>query len=422
MHATAGRNGGLRMAESPYDGTFLAPDSEEIEQQLAGLAPVDIVVGIPSYNEADCIGHVVRQADIGIREYFAGRRGVIVNVDNASPDGTREAFLTAGSRTAQVYISTPEAMRGKGRNFYNLLQAARLLEAKAVVAVDADLISIMPQWIRNLAAPVVDRGFDYITPIYARNEYDGSITNHICYPLLYGLLGKEIRQPIGGDFGFSVRFAEHLLRRRWAESTFEYGIDIFMTLNALLGGFSVAQTSLGAKIHKPSAPKLGPMFSQVVTTLFSYLSAHREEWSLRGPARRPARLDGIDVLEPQGLALDYKAIKRTALHQYASARDRLTRYLSPQVDAQVERLVDTGRMRLGPTLWSHVVYDLLHAFGSGRGRARTSTIEALKSIFFLRAASFYRSTLDLDHAESEAKIERQARVFRRERTYLSEKR
>jgi len=409
------------VAKKPDQDVFLAPDSSDIEQQLRSLAPADIVVGIPSYNEADSIGHVVRQADIGIREYFSGSRGVIVNVDNSSPDGTREAFLTAGSRTPQVYISTPEGLRGKGRNFYNLLQAVSILDAKAVVAVDADLISITPQWIRNFATPLVDEGYDYITPLYARNEYDGSITNHICYPLLYGLLGKDIRQPIGGDFGFSVRFARHLLERKWQESTFEYGIDIFMTLNALLGDFSVAQTTLGAKVHKPSAPKLGPMFSQVVNTLFTYLVRHPDRWSLTGQTYQLPRLDGIDVLEPQGLALDYKAIKRTALHQYDSARDRLARYLTPESNGGLEDLVATGRMRLGPTLWSHIVYDLLNSFGNGRGRARASVVEALKSVFFLRAASFYRRTLDMDHAESESKIEKQARVFRRERKRLAEK-
>jgi hypothetical protein len=67
------------------------------------------------------------------------------------------------------------------------------------------------------------------------------------------------------------------------------------------------------------------------------------------------------------------------------------------------------------------VYDLLHSFGNGRGRARASVVEALKSVFFLRAASFYRGTLDMDHAESESKIEKQARVFRRERKYLAER-
>ena len=409
------------VAKAADSKVFLAPDSGDIVQQLRALAPVDIVVGIPSYNEADSIGHVVRQADIGVREYFGGLRGVIVNVDNNSPDGTREAFLTAHSRTPQVYISTPEGLRGKGRNFYNLLQAAHLLDAKAVVAVDADLISITPQWIRNLASPMVELDCDYITPVYARNEYDGAITNHICYPLLYGLLGKDIRQPIGGDFGFSVKFARHLLRRRWQESTLEYGIDIFMTVNALLGDFAVAQTTLGAKIHKPSAPKLGPMFSQVVNTLFTYLVRNREQWSLTGQAHKLPRLDGIEVLEPQGLALDYKAIKRTALHRYADARDRLEKYLTPEVQGRLEKLVATGRMRLGPTLWSHIVYDLLQAFGTGRGRGRSSAVEALKSVFFLRAASFYRGTLDLDHAESEAKIERQARVFRKERRYLAPK-
>lgn len=399
-------------------GRFLADDSAEIEQQLRSLAPVDLVVGIPSYQEADRIAHVVRQCDIGVREYFPGRRCLIVNADNDSPDGTREAFLTARSRTPQVYISTPPQVRGKGNNFYNLFQAAQVLESECVVVVDADLISITPQWIDRLAAPILDGEFDYITPLYARNEYDGSITNHICYPLIYGLLGKDLRQPIGGDFGLSTRLSNQVLEREWADSTREYGIDIFLTVQALLGGFPVAQTSLGAKVHKPSAPKLGPMFTQVVTTLFSHLTANRDRWSVERAAKRLPRLDGIEVAEPQGLALDYKALKRTAFHRYAAGRADLREYLRPETFEALDADMESGRMRVGPTRWAHVVYDLLYRYGRSRQAGKTGTVEALKSVFFARAASFYRRTLDLDHQESEAKIVSQARVFRRHREYL----
>lgn len=399
---------------------FIASDSADIEQQLHTLGPADVVVGIPSYREADNIAHVVRQVDIGLREYFAGSRCAIVNADNNSEDGTREAFLTAGSRTPLVYISTPDDVRGKGNNFYNLFQAARLLDAKAVAAVDADLMSITPQWIRNLVSPILDEGCDLVTPVYARNEYDGSITNHICYPLLCGLLGREVRQPIGGDFGFSTRFTNHLLERKWRTSTRQYGIDIFLTVNALLGAFSVAQTSLGAKVHKPSAPKLGPMFTQVVTTLFSHLTGHRDQWSAKGATEPVPRFDGIEVLEPQPLALDYKGIKRTAQHQYAKSRQALSKYLLPRTFSLLDEMMESDHMRLGPTDWSHVVYDLLFAFHQ-ENRSRMTIVEALKPVFFVRSASFYRRTLDLDHASSEAEIVNQARIFRRQRKYLFEK-
>jgi hypothetical protein len=45
-------------------------DPADAHDRLDEVGPVEIVVGIPSYKEADSIAHVVRQADLGLR---AGR-------------------------------------------------------------------------------------------------------------------------------------------------------------------------------------------------------------------------------------------------------------------------------------------------------------------------------------------------------------
>ena len=68
----------------------------------------------------------------------------------------------------------------------------------------------------------------------------------------------------------------HWLDQDWKPTTSQYGIDIFMTGNALAGDFRVCEVGLGAKVHRASAPKLGPMFVQVVGTLFDLLLEKRE--------------------------------------------------------------------------------------------------------------------------------------------------
>ena len=79
--------------------------------------------------------------------------------------------------------------------------------------MDSDLRSITPEWIELLLGPVLEHGFDYVAPLYLRHKYDGTITNSIVYPLTRSLYGREVRQPIGGEFGFSGRLASHYLRR-----------------------------------------------------------------------------------------------------------------------------------------------------------------------------------------------------------------
>ena len=116
---------------------------------------VDIIVGIPSYNEADSIAYPTDVASRGLVEYFPDKKSVIINVDNNSPDGTMDAFMNTPTKVPKIYISTPKGVKGKGNNFKNIFEAAVELQAKAVVVVDADLKSITPQWIQYLGEPLL---------------------------------------------------------------------------------------------------------------------------------------------------------------------------------------------------------------------------------------------------------------------------
>lgn len=379
----------------------------------------DIIVGIPSYNEADNIAFVVEQVNKGLLKYFPQYRSVIVNVDNHSPDDTRSAFLNSVNHIPKIYVSTPGNIKGKGNNFYNLFFEAIRLKAKAVVVVDADLLSITPEWVLKLATPILSQNYDFVTPLYSRNEYDGTITNNICYPLLYGVLGKDIRQPIGGDFAFSSRMAAYYLARPWQETTRQYGIDIFMTLNALIGDFKVCQVALGAKIHKPSAPKLGPMFTQVVGTLFKTLLTCQPSWQNFSSVEKLPLFGEHHLAKPQSLSVDYKSLKQVAMNEFNLNRDILREALENNHFQKIRAMFDSGKIKMGSELWACVVYDVLHSYSRARNCA--DYVEALKPLYFGRVVSFIKETLDLGHEESEKMIQNQARLFFKKRNYLLRK-
>ena len=89
----------------------------------------EIIVGIPSYNEADSIAYPTKVASQGLIKYFPNKKSAIINVDNHSPDGTRDAFMSTSTDVPKIYISTPEGVKGKGNNFKNLFEAAAELRA-----------------------------------------------------------------------------------------------------------------------------------------------------------------------------------------------------------------------------------------------------------------------------------------------------
>ena len=200
------------------------------------IKKAEIVVGIPSYNEADSIGFVVSTVDKGLSRFFGKKDTAIVNVDNGSKDGTKNAFLGTETKAPKLYISTPEGVKGKGRNIRNLFEVGVELGARVIVMVDADLKSITPHWIQRLAESIY-LGNDYVIPIYVRHKYDGTITNNIAYPLTRILYGYRTRQPIAGDFAFSGRLARaYLSEKTWDDNISEFGIDIWMTTLAMARG------------------------------------------------------------------------------------------------------------------------------------------------------------------------------------------
>src|SRR5512143_1953045 len=233
----------------------MADRTGEASARTSGL-DVEIVVGIPSFNNARTIGHVVQAVEAGLAKYFPGRRSILVNSDGGSTDGTAdvvreascdyESIMVDHSRATFRKLVTPyHGVPGKGSAFRKIFEIVRESGARACAVVDSDLRSITPEWIELLIKPVLDQGYEYVAPYYMRHKYDGTITNTIVYPMTRALYGKRVRQPIGGAFGFSGRLASLFLDKDvWEGDVARFGIDIWMTTTALANGFRVCQAFL----------------------------------------------------------------------------------------------------------------------------------------------------------------------------------
>src|SRR4030066_410924 len=264
-----------------------------LQSQLEEIKGADILIGIPSYNNVRTIGHVVRAVTAGLAKYFPGAKAVLVNSDGGAKDGTQEevkrvqiedlkTILTSHPVHPLSKIVTPyHGIPGKGSAFRTIFEAASSLRAKACAVLDSDLRSITPEWMELLLRPVYEEGFDYVAPLYGRHKFDGTITNSIVYPITRALYGKRIRQPIGGDFGFSGKLATfYLTKDVWETDVARFGIDIWMTTLAIAERYKVCQSYLGAKIHDAKDPgsDLGPMFTQVASSVFGSMKEYENLW------------------------------------------------------------------------------------------------------------------------------------------------
>jgi len=370
----------------------------------------DIVVGIPSYNEGENIKYVAQQVDRGITRFFKDHKAVIINCDGNSSDDTIDYFLSAETR-AEKKVLIKKGITGKGNVFRQLFKFIEKHDARYCICVDADLKSIKPTWVKHMIEPLT-RGYHYVTPYYSRHKYDGTITNNICYPLVYALLGKDIRQPIGGDFAFSGRLAKYWLEQKWIKAVNYFGIDIFMTISAIRGGFKVGQVNLGSKIHKPSAPNLNVMFLQVADSLFYNLYG----CNLRAPNRlQKPRMFGLkNLAKPQDLTFDDKKIKRDVLQEFKEHENEIKKVLTDDNFTVVKTMFDRKYLAIEPDVWSKLVFDCMLAYRSKKQAA----IKVLQILYFARVYSFIQETRTMSQAKAEQEIAAQAKLFRKNRQYL----
>lgn len=226
-----------------------------------------IAIIIPSLNEAATIESVAKKIDLGLTRFFPDKTALILNIDNGSQDKTREVFLAAETKNDKLTIVAEGPVAGKGNNVLAGLKLAKKFKASYLATIDADLLSLRPEWIKHLLLPLINKEVDLTTPLYQRNRYEGNTTNHFCVPILKNYFQANIRQPIAGDFGFNSDLAEYLLKNRAPKSAHRYGIDIFLTTHAIAGGFKFKEVFLGEKIHRPSFEAMVPMFNQVAQTL-----------------------------------------------------------------------------------------------------------------------------------------------------------
>jgi hypothetical protein len=421
---------------------------EALAEEVKRLGPADIMVGIPSFKNAATIGHVTRAAQAGLVQYFPDSKPVLVNADAGSPDGTgrvvvetqppdyveRILLVRPRNRLQRMSLTYPEVegVGGKGAALRTIFQIADGLGVEALVVVDSDLRSIVPEWIELLAGPILKGGFDYVTPQYQRYKYDGTITNTVTYPFTRSLYGLRIRQPIGGDFGVSGDLVKHYLAQDdWTPDISKFGIDIWMTTKAITGGFAVSQTRLGAKIHDPKDPgaDLGPMFSQVVSTMLRLTVEHADAWlGVQGSHAVPTYgferyadpppLD-VDVVRLLGaFARGRVAVGETWQRLVAPERMTALDILAQEAGAALDEItradtptsVDDAEFHFGDELWARIIYDLaLTARGDTMDMDRL--IAALVPIYFARVASLVIEARDMTTQQAETLVERQARAY-----------
>ena len=396
---------------------------------LHDIERADILVGIPSYNNVLTASYVLSQVVKGLDTYFPNLRSVIFVSDGKSVDDTLTSVKKVNLPSeVKLVPAIYMGLSGKGTAVRAIFEAASYLRVKSVALVDSDLRSITPEWMRLLITPTLT-GTDFVAPCYNRRKYDGTITNFLCYPVTRSLFGKDLRQPIGGDFGLSIKLVEDILESNMWEipDISRFGIDIFETYTALSKGYTIKQAFLGVKNHDPKDPssQLASMFRQVMNTMFTCLEQSEPTWrEIQGVSNVEIFGEAKCEATPEPITVSLPATIEAFKSNYGQYVPIYKSVLEQEIQDKFEQLklgLETSNVDLPAEVWAKTVYSFIADFHKNPAYGRDKLIDALRVLWIGRVGAFLKETWDKSRDECEGMIFEEAQVFEKLKPYLIEK-
>ncbi len=391
-----------------------------------------VAVALLTYNNAETVKTVAAAAAAGLAQHFPGVRAALVNADAGSSDGTPDLLEAAGLPVVVARYEPPAGERaavpfhgvpGRGEGLRAAFAAARELKARACVVLEADVASVAPDWIRDLAGPILGDKADFVGPAYARHRWEGTITRLLLAPLVRALYGRRLQQPFGGQQALSARLIDHLLvHPKWNWSGRDVS-DLWITGAAIADGFAVWEAWLGPHIvrSRTRTGDLPTMLTETLGAIFTLMDRHQDLWlEVRGS--EPLQTIGTPqapLIEPRPIEVEaMRDAFRLGVRDLGGIWDLI---LAPDTLGEVLVLEAAPGpvLRFPDDLWARIVYE----FALGHHYAvvhREHLLRSLVPLYLGRTAAYVQATRAATAEATERTLEGAALAFERQKPYLVE--
>jgi hypothetical protein len=392
----------------------------------------DVAVVLLTYNNAETVKTVAAAAAAGLAQHFPGVGATLINADAGSSDGTPELLEAAGLPIVVAHYEPPAGERaavpfhgvpGRGEGLRAAFAVARDLQARACVVLEADVVSVAPDWIRDLAGPILGDKADFVGPAYARHRWEGTITRLLLAPLVRALYGRRLQQPFGGQQALSARLIDHLLvHPKWNWSGRDVS-DLWITGAAIADGFAVWEAWLGphAVRSRTRTGDLPTMLAETVGAIFTLMDRHQDLWlEVRGSEPLPTiGTPRAPLVDPRTLEVEaMRDAFRLGVRDLGGIWELI---LAPDTLGEV-LVLETATAAAFPfpdDLWARIVYE----FALGHHYAvvyRDHLLRSLVPLYLGRTAAYVQATRTATAEPSEQALEEAALAFERQKPYLVE--
>ena len=399
--------------------------SDALLRQLMAVGQVDILVGLPTLNNASTVVDVVRAVHVCFTRDFPRLRTVMINSDGGSTDGTPELIRSASFAEADMVLTSHSlrtfhrvvapyhGLPGKHTALRTVFAAAELTQAKVLVVVDPSGPATSAERVTELISPITHSEVEFLAPRYRRHPREGILVTQLVRPMVRALYGVALDEPLGAEFSCSGRFVSHCLEQDiWDQEVARFAIDLWLRTEAVADGFTVGQVWRPATTVAGARTKLREAVQQVVLALVESLHAHESFWRAANGVVE-LRTWGPDPKEtPDPPTWDYEALAEQARHDVIEIKPLLEGVLEADVLAQVVENVSAPALSLDDELWVRIVY----AFAAATRRGPTG-VEHLAGMFvplyLWRAAAFMERTENESDTAMQARLDSLCETFQR---------
>ncbi len=401
--------------------TVAQPELEQIQR----MGSADLVIGIlnPGADDLGVLPGILHQAVASMKS--AAR--VVVLCRGLSSESQTRPEPQNGEFPAVAFLNwaAPEAANATAQalleSYQTVLTVSSKLGARACVIIASELRPPNMQLvICRLTQPLLELGFDLVSPRYDRQKTEGLLNRSIIAPLGRALYGERIQNPIGPDFGLSGRLLETILARNQNTRVSQGHAIASIASTAVCQGLQICESYLGMRVQMPTQwTDLSSLLATVLGPVFIDVEMNAPFWQrVRGSQPVPWFGNSAPVTGEPGV-LDVQHMIESFHLGAQNFEEIWESVLPPTTLLELKRLarLPAEHFHVPDNLWASMVYDL--ALGH---RLRTINRDhLLRSITPLYRGWIASYAIEMENAgpqQVEARLEQLSAVFEARKPYL----
>lgn len=380
----------------------------QARQDLEQIGTADLLVGIldggvdQAANAVAMVREAVGKLPGPLRTVVTGNAALPENAvpEAAVPDAAKhadgEAAPAAPQDTSFLVLPGPavngDAMspaQSVSEGYRWILTLASKLNVRACCVIASNLQTVTPQWFYLLTQPVLEMGFDLVTPCYAHHVFEGLLNTSTISPLYQALYGQQVQNPLGPDLGFSRGALQRVLGNAKAK-TMDH--PLVSLAPAVMGaGLKTCQAYVGTRQYPPTDwTNASSLLAQILDPIFAEIEVNAAAWQrIRGSRAVP------DFGEPEQApgedtgALDVPRMLESFHLGIRDLRDIWGLVLPPSSLFELAKLarLPQEQFRMPDLLWARIVYDF--ALGHRlRTISRDHLLRAMTPLYLGLVASY----------------------------------